>query len=234
MRRPTRSAQGLAALLAAGLLAGAGASSAAPSAGLGAAGSRVRLQVDASDDALVTWTQGGASESVLVPASGALSHGGALRGPDVSRPATLAGLPATVALRRTPDGLTWALQAIQVGASSPLQLDLSRWRGAPTQLTLSRNGNRLVGSVSFHGAPVSGHSYTLAGLKPRVYVYLDCEGCPGKPGWSEMLGVSPKPDGSFAVALRPAWMGTRYRATVQGQNIGSTLSPDAQVLLVAG
>ncbi len=46
-----------------------------------------------------------------------------------------------------------------------------------------------------------------------------------------MLGVSPHPDGSFAVLLRPSWRGTRYRATVAGQNSGSTLAPDAQATL---
>jgi hypothetical protein len=43
-----------------------------------------------------------------------------------------------------------------------------------------------------------------------------------------MLGVRPKADGTFSVLLRPSWIGTRYRASVSGPNIGTTLAPDAQ------
>ena len=48
-----------------------------------------------------------------------------------------------------------------------------------------------------------------------------------------MLGVPPRSDGSFAVSVRPSWLGKRYRATLAGPNIGSTLAPYAQVV-VAG
>ncbi len=160
----------------------------------------------------MTWRQDGSVDSVLVPPTGELSHGGSLRGPDVSRPAPLGLVPDAVSVRRTPDSRLWSLQELQLGAQSQLELDLSRWQGAPTKLTLSSDGTRLRGALSFHGTPVSGHTFTLEGKKPRIYVFLDCFGCPGKPDWSAMLGVAPRSDGSFAVLLRPGWKGSRYRA----------------------
>jgi hypothetical protein len=42
-----------------------------------------------------------------------------------------------------------------------------------------------------------------------------------------MLGVAPKADGTFAVLLRPQWMGKRYRATVAGP----AYAPDAQAVV---
>jgi hypothetical protein len=48
-----------------------------------------------------------------------------------------------------------------------------------------------------------------------------------------MIGVAPKADGSFAVLVRPEWRGRRYRASVAGPNLGTTLAPDAQAT-VAG
>jgi hypothetical protein len=75
---------------------------------------------------------------------------------------------------------------------------------------------------------VSGTGPTPSGKAVRIYVYLDCLGCAASPsGWSPMLGVAPRADGSFAVALRPNWAGRRYRATVAGPNLGTTLAPDA-------
>jgi hypothetical protein len=63
----------------------------------------------------------------------------------------------------------------------------------------------------------------------RIYVYVDCFGCPAAPhGWSAMVGLRPKADGTFAARLRPSWRGSRYRAAVAGPNIGTTLAPDAQ------
>jgi hypothetical protein len=85
--------------------------------------------------------------------------------------------------------------------------------------------------VSFGGKPVSGHSTTLAGLRPKIYVYLDCFGCGGQAGWSFMLGVAPRADGTFSVLLRASWKGSRYRATVAGPNVGTTYAPDAQTTI---
>jgi len=46
-----------------------------------------------------------------------------------------------------------------------------------------------------------------------------------------MISVAPKADGSFSVLLRPDWTGSRYRATVLGPNLGTTLAPDAQAIV---
>lgn len=182
------------------------------------------LRVDAKGDAQVTWSGG----SVLVPPHGLLFHGGSLAGADVSKRASAAGIPFAVSVRRTPDGRRWALQAWQVAPGGPVELHLARWDGQPTQLTLASDGTRLSGSLSYHGKPVTGTSYTLEGKHPRIYVDLDCFACGGKPGWTRMIGVAPKADGSFSILLRPNWMGSRFRATVLGPNLGSTLAPDAE------
>ena len=138
-----------------------------------------------------------------------------------------------VVVRKTPDGTFWALQQLEI-SGRPTSLDFSRWRGAPTQLTLATHGKRLKGSLTFQGHSVTGLSPTPAGKAVRVYVYLECFGCPGQPkGWMLMLGVPPKADGSFSVYLRSSWVGLRYRATAAGPNTGGTLAPDAQTVINA-
>lgn len=190
-----------------------------------------KLRVDASGTAEVSWTAGGARQSFLVPRSGVGRHG-TLAGRDVSKAASLA-LPMAVAVRETSDHTLWALQRVAI-AGRPPSLDLARWRGAATSLTLVDDGRRLTGTATFHGGPVTGTSSTLTGKRARIYVYLECFGCPGAVNtWSFMLGVAPKADGSFAVALRPSWTGRRYRATVFGPNVGGQLAPDARITLDA-
>lgn len=101
-------------------------------------------------------------------------------------------------------------------------------------LRLALEGQRLTGSATYRGRPLSGFTTTLEGKRLRIYVYLDCFGCPGAPsGWTRMLGVAPKADGTFAALLRPSWLGRRYRATVAGPNAGTTYAPDAQVEIAA-
>jgi hypothetical protein len=210
-----------------GLLAAA----AQASVGLATGATHATLQVDAKGDALVRWSQAGQKETVLVTAQGTLTHGGSLTGPDVSKPTHVGGVPAAFALRSTPGGNLWALQLIAPGAGKPVSLDLSHWHGAPTALELSTDGTHLKGAVSFGGKPVSGYSTTLAGLKPKIYVYLDCFGCGGHAWWSFMLGVAPKADGTFSALIRPNWKGSRYRATVAGPNAGTTYAPDAETII---
>jgi hypothetical protein len=192
-----------------------------------------RLAVDASGTAQVTWKQGGATQSVIVPMKGQLFHGGSLSGRDVSRPASSVRLPLAVIVRRGPGGMLYALQRWQVQPGGPVELHLARWTGAPTVITLASDGQRLTGSATFQGKPASGFTFTLEGKQLRVYVYIDCFGCPGKTGWSRLIGVAPKADGTFGVFLKPSWLGRRYRATVAGKNIGTTFAPDAQVEIAA-
>lgn len=190
------------------------------------------LRVDAKGDAEVGWTQGGKRVTFIAPPKG-VGHHGTLPGADVSKPAGIS-LPLAIVVRKTSGGTLWALQELQI-SGRPTSLDLARWTGAPTQLTLATDGKRLTGTVAFDGRPVTGSSPTLNGTQERVYVYLECFGCAAQPnGWSFLLGVHPKTDGSFAAALRPNWIGSKYRATVQGPNVDGQLAPDAQGVIDAG
>ena len=194
---------------------------------------RPGLRVDAKGTAEVSWRAGGGRQTVIVPPTGQLFHGGSLAGPDVSRAASVPGLALALAVRRTPDGTLWALQAWQVSPGGPTEVHLARWKGAPTKLTLSSDGVRLTGAASFQGKPVTGTTFTPEGKHPRIYVYLDCFACPAAhgAGWGRMLGIAPRADGSFAVRLRSDWTGKKYRATVAGPNIGTTFAPDARVVV---
>jgi hypothetical protein len=194
-------------------------------------GGAPKLRVDSKGVAEVSWTAGGARESFLVPKSGVGRHG-TLSGRDVSK-ATNLQLPMAVAVRETPDRTLWALQRVAI-AGRPPSLDLARWQGAATELTLFDDGTHLTGKATFHGRPVTGYSSTLVGKRARIYVYLECFGCPAaRDAWTLMLGVPPKADGGFSVALRPSWTGKRYRATVFGPNVSGELAPDARITLDA-
>jgi len=75
-------------------------------------------------------------------------------------------------------------------------------------VTLAYDGSNLNGRATFQGTPVTGTSSTLEGKRLRIYVYLDCTGCPGAgAGWKRMLGVAPKADGSFSALVKPEWKG---------------------------
>ena len=192
-------------------------------------GSRPVLRADAKGDIGITWTEAGARISLVVPLHGQVYHA-ALPGTDVSRPATVPGLPFSPTVRRAGPWLV-AVQTWQVAGHSRA-LHVARWKGAPTKLTLSYDGTRLHGQASFQGKPVTGFSPTPAGKQQRIYVDIDCLGCPGgTTGWKQIAVVAPKADGSFALYLRPSKHGTRYRASLSGPNIGTTLAPDAQALV---
>ncbi len=189
------------------------------------------LRVDAAGNADVSWGAGGSRKTFVVPRTG-VGHYGTPSGADASKAAALP-LPMAVSVRETPDHTFFALQQVAI-AGRPTSLDLARWTGAPTKLTLLDDGRRVTGAVSFHGRPVTGYSSTLTGKRARIYVYLECFGCPGaRTRWTFMLGVPPKADGSFTVALRPSWLGKRYRATVLGPNVAGELAPDARITLDA-
>jgi hypothetical protein len=201
---------------------------------VGADAARPTLGVDAKGTAVVGFTAHGKGDVVVVPARGQLYHGGRLSGPDVSHPIQSSGVPLAVAVRRAPDGTLYALQAWHVLPGQPVELHLARWKGEPTKLTLETDGTRLTGAATFQGKPVAGTTFTLEGKHPRVYVYLDCFACGGKPGWTRMIGVAPRSDGSFRVYLRTDWKGKRFRATVAGLNAGVVFAPDAQTEIAAG
>jgi hypothetical protein len=199
--------------------------------GLATGATAPRLAVDAKDTADVTWTAGGTKESFVVPKSG-LGYHGALGSADVLKRVANT-LPMAIASGKTPDGTEWALQQLAV-SGRPTSLDLSRWKGAPTKVTLATDGKRVTGTVTFDGHPVTGSSPTQAGKEERIYVDLECFGCPGhSSSWTFMVGVPPKADGSFSVYLRPSWDGREYRATVAGPNVTGMLAPDARTSIKA-
>ncbi len=188
------------------------------------------LRVDARGNAEVSWTSGGSRQYLLVPATGRVLPGGRLAGTDVSRPAAQPSLPYRRVLRRTPDGRLWALQTWQVAFSKDVELRFSRWRGAPTQITLtaapSGQTEVLRGRATFGGRPVTGTSPTNAGTPILHSAFLDCLGC-GAPGWIRWGAKRTAADGTFAITVPPARRGTRYRVSITGPNRGSTLAPDA-------
>jgi hypothetical protein len=209
------------------LLAAAGPGSASYTLATAAAGPTLR--VDAKGNAEVGWTVGGVHHSFVVPEKGPGYNGGLLAA-NVLKPVKI-GLPMAVAVGQIPDGTYFALQQRTV-QGRPTSLDLSRWRGAPTELTLVTDKQRLRGTATFQGKPLTGLSPTPGGSQIKAAVFIECFGCPGhKQTWMPMLSVSPKHDGSFAVYLRPTWVGTKYRATIAGQNVNGTLEPDAETFL---
>jgi hypothetical protein len=139
---------------------------------------RPALGVVAGGMAIATWTEKGSRQALTVPAQGQPFHGGSLLA-DASRPAPKNGIANALVVRRTADGRTWALQAWPQRPGGPIELHFARWRGAPTKLTLAYDGSNLNGTATFQGKPVTGTSPTPEGKQLRIYVYLDCTGCPG-------------------------------------------------------
>jgi hypothetical protein len=196
---------------------------------------RPALRVDARGYAEVSWTAGGARQTLLIPPSGRYLPGGTIDGPDVSKPTTVDGLPFSRLVRRTPDGRLWALQAWRVQTGGPVELRFSRWRGAPSSVEADVTLRRLTGSASFGGKPIYGTSPTTAGTQITHYAVVDCLGCEGASGWQRLLGVRlSAPRGTFALLLRPAWAAPAYRVTVAGPNRGWTYAPDASVVVRSG
>jgi hypothetical protein len=192
---------------------------------------RPGLRIDARGNAEVSWTASGAKRTLLVPPTGRAEPGRALASPDVSRPAA-ASIPFARAVRQTPDGRLWALQAWQVVPGGPVELRFARWRGAPTRITLSLGGgSTLAGRASFGGRPVAGYARSFEGKRLRIYVYVDAF-VGGR--WKRIGGVAPRADGTFRRVVPAAFASaTRFRATVQGPTAGATIAPDASAVVAA-
>jgi hypothetical protein len=192
---------------------------------------RPALRVDARGYAEVSWSSGGARQTLLIPPSGRYLPGGTISGADVSRPTAVPGLPFAKVVRRTPDGRLWALQAWRVQPGGPVELRFARWRGAPSTVEADVTLRRLTGTASFQGRGIYGTSPTTAGTPIRHYAFVDCFACEGS-GWNRLLGLRlAGPRGAFALLLRPAWAAPRYRVTVAGPNRGWTYAPDASVVV---
>lgn len=193
---------------------------------------RPALAVDGRGNALVSWTQDGARRTLFIPPTGRYLPGGRLTGPDVSKPATVAGLPYARVVRRTPDGRLWALQAWRVQKGGPRELRFARWQGKPTTVDGAVTQGTLKGRAVYAGKGVFGTSPTTAGTPIRHFALVDCEGCPGAPGWSRLLSVPlAGPRGSYALRLFPKRRGEGYRVSVTGPNRGWAYAPDATVVV---
>ena len=218
-------------VVAAGLLGLAGPAPASISIAKNAA--RPALRVDADGNAEVSWSARGVRRTLLVPASGLYLPGGRISTADVSRPTTIPGLPFAKVTRRTPDGKLYALQTWRVEPGGPVELHFSRWKGAPATVELAAEpasgSERLVGRAQFQGKPVAGFSRTNSGIRYRIFAFLDCFACPGA-SWRRMSGVAPRADGTFRLLVKPKDRGKRYRVTIAGPNLGSTLAPDASAV----
>jgi hypothetical protein len=194
------------------------------------------LKVGAGGAAEVDWTSGGARHSVVIYRNGARRYGIHLQGRDVSFPTTSVSIPMALAVRQTPNGSYWALQAWHRIPSEGVELRFSRWKGAPTLLTLNTvcckwRSENVVGQATFHGRAIYGYHATRTGVPLDKYgrnVYLDTfRG--GK--WRRMMGIlTHRPTGRFSLWIRPYWRGTAYRGTIIGPNWGWTLGPDAQAV----
>jgi hypothetical protein len=222
---PTRALIGVTSLTAAAL---ACAAAAAGSIDVTVKGSQPALKVDARGAAEVSWTEGGARKTLLVPPSGRYLPGGRILSADVSSPAPKAGIAQAVLVRKTPDGRLWALQRTPMRPDGSTALRLARWKGDATELEASLEDDRISGTASFAGRGVYGTSPTTAGTAVTHFAWVDCWRCDGAAGWKRLLGVRLRgPKGTFALALRPGWRSSRYRVTVLGPNRGADYAPDA-------
>jgi hypothetical protein len=206
----------------------AGAATASASITLGTNPQRPALRVDSDGNAEVSWTAGGIRRYVLVPPRGRVYPGRRLSGRDVSRSSSAVAIPFRRVLRRTPDGRLWALQTWRVRPGGPVELRFSRWRGAPTSVTIATKpqfeGDLVTGRATFAGRPVPLYSPTPEGKRIRSYAYIDRAVVSG---WSRIGGVATRADGTFRRYVPPQLLGIQYRAVLPGPNIGATLAPDA-------
>lgn len=190
------------------------------------------LTVDAHGRAQVSWTRVGTRRTAVVTGSSVRYGGGIASSADAVRVAPT--VPFALAQLRLPDGEQFALQRLrrtgQFGQLGPFELYLARWRGDPTQLTLSGSQKRICGTVTYHGAAVFGSAHTPSGNPLDALgrnVYLDSL----RPsGWYRMLGVLARPRG-YAFLVRSEWIGSRYRALVVGPNVSGDLAPVASAEL---
>src|SRR6266516_991468 len=84
------------------------------------------LKVVAGGAAEVDWTSGGRRHSVVISRNGSQRYGAHLRAREVSFPTTAVSVPMALAVRQTPNGNFWALQAWRRLRTGPLELRFSR------------------------------------------------------------------------------------------------------------
>jgi len=197
---------------------------------------RPALRVDAGGYAEVSWSAGGVRRTLLVPPRGSVLPGARLPGRDVSRAARGIEIPFARVIRRTPDGRYWALQSWRLVRRGAVELRFSRWRGAPTAMELTSepvgaSGELLTGRATFHGRGVTGVWRTLEGDAVPEAAVLECF-CAGR-GWSWFNSVRTRSGGKFGANVPSRALARRYRATIVGPNVGTTLAPDASAVVAS-
>jgi len=192
------------------------------------------LRVNARGVATVTWTKNGRHFSAVVTRSGRVRYLRRAPGRDVSVPSSAVALPMLVMLRQTPDGRLWALQSWRRLRTGPVELRLSRWRGAPTTLAFRTQcckwrSEVVRGRASYHGRPIIGFRWSRQGAPLDRFgrvVYIDSF---RRGSWMRLMGVAARrPAGQFLLWIRPHWRGASYRARITGPNWGQTLAPDVE------
>jgi hypothetical protein len=186
-----------------------------------------RLVVDAQGHAQISWTRGGTRRTAVITGS-SVRYGGGIGASAGAR--VTPTVPFALVQLGLPDGTQFALQQLQrtgqFGTLGPSELYLARWRGDATELTLTSDGKRICGTVTYHGAAVYGSAHTKSGNPLDALgrnVYLDSL----RPaGWYRMLGVLTRPRG-YAFLVRSEWVGSRYRALIVGPNVAGDLAPVA-------
>jgi hypothetical protein len=199
------------------------------SVGVGSNAASPRLRVDAKGNAEISYVQGGSRMTVLVPKTGAVVYGSKLSGRDVSRAASKPALQFMKVLRKAPGGWFYALQTWPT-RSGPAELRFSRWRGAPTKLTLAATqehfGIALQGKVTYDGKPIPIRSRAPGGVAVREYVYIE-QRVGGQ--WQIVGGIAVKSNGTYRRMLNGGATGSLFRATVAGPNVGAVYAPDVVV-----
>ncbi len=184
------------------------------------------LRVDASGNAEVSWTSGGRRLTALVPHAGRMVAGGTLAGADVSQAVAGSQIPFQRVIRSAPGGWYYALQSWQVKPGGPVELRFSRWQGVPTEVSLTASetvaGVRLAGRATLTGKPVR------AVPRPRIYV----DSLVGQ-AWGRLGDAPLALTGSYVWAVPKARVGSSYRATVAGPNVGAVYAPDASSIAPA-
>jgi hypothetical protein len=195
---------------------------------------RPALRVDSRGYAEVSWAEDGVRRTLLIPPRGRALPGGRLAGRDVSRPAPGMRIAFRKVVRQTPDGRYWGLQSWRLVRGGPVELRFSRWRAGPTTMEVSAEptgrSELLTGRASFHGTPVTGAWRTLEGDPVPHAAVIECFACMGKPGWTWFNSVRTRSGGRFGANVPLRAVSRRYRASIVGPNIGTTLAPDASAV----
>jgi hypothetical protein len=189
---------------------------------------RPALRVDAKGNAEVSWTHGGRRQTLLIPVRGAALPGATITQTDVSRAVSGPALPFLRVLRAGRGGWYYALQSWQPVPTAPAELHFARWRGSPTtaRMTAQKSvaSDVVMGTVTFAGKPIPTTWNAPDGNVMHPFVFLDSL-VGGE--WKRVGGTAPAANGSYQEVVPYNLIGDRFRATIEGPNIGATYAPDA-------